>query len=145
MYCQKCGGKLESYANNCAFCGTPVQKYDSNMNYVKEDKKENDEIYSGTINLYGSFTMKSTKISQNSSLQRLIELVESSKPENSTSISGFSARKPRGKYALFSNRCTLPKLCTVVKYGLSSTLSCRSIIYLRPKNRLATGELSSKQ
>ena len=46
------------------------------------DKKENDEIYSGTINLYGSFTMKSTKISQDSSLQRLIELVESSKPEN---------------------------------------------------------------
>ena len=46
------------------------------------DKKENDEIYSGTINLYGSFTMKSTKISRDSSLQRLIELVESSKPEN---------------------------------------------------------------
>ena len=46
------------------------------------DKKENDEIYSGTINLYGSFTMKSTKISQDSSLNRLIELVESSKPEN---------------------------------------------------------------
>ena len=46
------------------------------------DKKENDEIYSGTISLYGSFTMKSTKISQDSSLQRLIELVESSKPEN---------------------------------------------------------------
>ena len=46
------------------------------------EKKENDEIYGGTINLYGSFTMKSTKISQDSSLQRLIELVESSKPEN---------------------------------------------------------------
>lgn len=46
------------------------------------DKKENDEIYSGTINLYGSFTMKATKISQDSSLHRLIELVESSKPEN---------------------------------------------------------------
>ena len=46
------------------------------------DKKENDEVYSGTINLYGSFTMKTTKISQNSSLQKLIELIESSKPEN---------------------------------------------------------------
>ena len=46
------------------------------------DKKENDNVYSGTINLYGSFTMKTTKISQESSLQKLIRLVESSKPEN---------------------------------------------------------------
>ncbi len=46
------------------------------------DKKENDEVYSGTINLYGSFTMKTTKTSKDSSLQRLIKLVESSKPEN---------------------------------------------------------------
>ena len=46
------------------------------------DKTENDEVYSGTINLYGSFTMKSTKVSHDSSLQKLIRLVESSKPEN---------------------------------------------------------------
>ncbi|MBR6024626.1 MAG: cation-translocating P-type ATPase [Methanobrevibacter sp.] len=46
------------------------------------DKKENDEVYSGTINLYGSFTMKTTKISQDSSLQKLIKLIETSKPEN---------------------------------------------------------------
>ena len=39
MYCQKCGGKLESYASNCAFCGTPVQKYDTNVSYVQEEKK----------------------------------------------------------------------------------------------------------
>ena len=46
------------------------------------DKKENDEVYSGTINLYGSFTMKTTKISQESSLQKLIRLVDSAKAEN---------------------------------------------------------------
>lgn len=46
------------------------------------DKKENDEVYSGTINLYGSFTMQTTKISEDSSFQKLIKLVESSKPEN---------------------------------------------------------------
>ena len=46
------------------------------------DKTINDEVYSGTINLFGSFTMKTTKISQESSLQKLIRLVESSKPEN---------------------------------------------------------------
>jgi heavy metal translocating P-type ATPase len=46
------------------------------------DKKEGNEVFSGTINLYGSFTMKTTKISQDSSLQKLIRLVESSKPEN---------------------------------------------------------------
>ena len=41
MYCKKCGGKLESYANNCAFCGTPVEKYDEKVHYVnpKESKK----------------------------------------------------------------------------------------------------------
>ncbi len=49
---------------------------------VPADKKENDEVFSGTTNLYGSFTMKTTKISQDSSLQKLIRLVESSKPEN---------------------------------------------------------------
>ena len=37
MYCQKCGGKLESYASNCAFCGAPVEKYDAKMNYVKDE------------------------------------------------------------------------------------------------------------
>ena len=47
------------------------------------DKKENDEVFSGTLNLYGSFIMKTTKISQESSFQKLIRLVESSEPENS--------------------------------------------------------------
>ncbi len=46
------------------------------------DKKANDEIYSGTMNLYGSFTMETTKVSKDSSLQKLIKLVESSSPEN---------------------------------------------------------------
>ena len=46
------------------------------------DKKEDDEVYSGTINLYGSFTMRTTKISEDSSLQKLIRLVKSSSPEN---------------------------------------------------------------
>ena len=46
------------------------------------DKQNRDEVFSGTINLYGSFEMKSTKVSQDSSLQKLIRLVESSKPEN---------------------------------------------------------------
>ena len=47
------------------------------------DKTVNDEVYSGTMNLYGSFMIRTTKISQDSSLQKLIKLVESSKPENS--------------------------------------------------------------
>lgn len=46
------------------------------------DKSKNDEVYSGTLNLYGSFTMKATKISEDSSLQKLIRLVSSSAPEN---------------------------------------------------------------
>ena len=46
------------------------------------DKKVNDEVYSGTINLYGSFTMKTTKVSKDSSIQKLVKLVKSSSPEN---------------------------------------------------------------
>ena len=50
------------------------------------DKKANDEVYSGTINLYGSFTMETTKVSEDSSLQKLIRLVESSSPENANVV-----------------------------------------------------------
>lgn len=46
------------------------------------DKLVGDEVFSGTINLYGAFTMKAEKSGQNSSLQKLIKLVESSRPEN---------------------------------------------------------------
>ncbi len=40
MFCQKCGGKIESYANNCAFCGSPVPKYEDKVSYVKTEKKD---------------------------------------------------------------------------------------------------------
>ena len=40
MYCKKCGGKLESYASNCAFCGEPVEKYDAKPKYIKQEKVE---------------------------------------------------------------------------------------------------------
>lgn len=46
------------------------------------DKKTDSEVYSGTINLYGSFKMKATKLPKDSSLQNLIALVETSQPEN---------------------------------------------------------------
>ncbi|MBE6503283.1 MAG: cadmium-translocating P-type ATPase [Methanobrevibacter sp.] len=47
------------------------------------DKSVNDEVYSGCVNLYGSFLMKTTKLSKDSSLQKLIKLVESSSADNS--------------------------------------------------------------
>ena len=50
------------------------------------DKKANDEVYSGTINLYGSFTIETTKVSEDSSLQKLIRMVESSSPENANVV-----------------------------------------------------------
>ena len=40
MYCKKCGGKLESYASNCAFCGEPVEKYDAKPKYTKQESHE---------------------------------------------------------------------------------------------------------
>ena len=53
---------------------------------IPVDKKANDDVYSGTINLYGSFTMETTKVSDDSSLQKLIKLVESSSPENANVV-----------------------------------------------------------
>ncbi len=49
---------------------------------IPVDKVVGDEVYSGTINLYGSFLMKATKKGEDSSLQRLIKIVESASPEN---------------------------------------------------------------
>ena len=53
---------------------------------IPADKSVKDEVYSGTVNLYGSFTMKTTKVSEDSSMQKLIKLVESAKPENSNIV-----------------------------------------------------------
>ncbi|WP_077071787.1 heavy metal translocating P-type ATPase [Mailhella massiliensis] len=41
------------------------------------DKKEGDEVYSGTVNRFGTFDMEATKSGENSSLQRMIRLVQS--------------------------------------------------------------------
>jgi Cu+-exporting ATPase len=41
------------------------------------DKGTGDEVYSGTVNQFGTFDMKAVKVGENSSLQRLIRLVES--------------------------------------------------------------------
>lgn len=46
------------------------------------DKSTGDEVFSGTINLYGSIIIKATKNGENSSVNQLIKLIESSKPEN---------------------------------------------------------------
>ncbi len=59
------------------------------------DKMVGDEVFSGTINLYGSFVMKATKKGQDSSLQKLIKLVESANPENAEVV------KAADKWATF--------------------------------------------
>ncbi|WP_418764383.1 heavy metal translocating P-type ATPase [Mailhella sp.] len=41
------------------------------------DKTEGDEVFSGTVNRYGSFDMKATRSGENSSIQRMIRLVRS--------------------------------------------------------------------
>jgi len=41
------------------------------------DKGVGDEVFSGTVNQFGTFDMKVTKVGENSSLQRMIKLVES--------------------------------------------------------------------
>ena len=41
------------------------------------DKAEGDEVYSGTVNQFGSFTMEATRVGEDSSIQRMIRLVRS--------------------------------------------------------------------
>ena len=41
------------------------------------DKKEGDEVFSGTVNQFGSFDMKAEKVGEDSSIQRMIRLVQS--------------------------------------------------------------------
>lgn len=41
------------------------------------DKGINDEVFSGTVNQFGAFDMKATKVDEDSSLKRMIKLVES--------------------------------------------------------------------
>jgi heavy metal translocating P-type ATPase len=41
------------------------------------DKMEGDEVSSGTVNQFGAFTMKATRVGEDSSIQRMIRLVQS--------------------------------------------------------------------
>lgn len=41
------------------------------------DKAAGDEVSSGTVNQFGAFTMKATKVGEDSSIQRMIKLVQS--------------------------------------------------------------------
>jgi len=41
------------------------------------DKKINDEVFSGTVNQFGTFEMEATKVGEDSSLQRMVKLVQS--------------------------------------------------------------------
>ena len=47
------------------------------------DKGEDDEVFSGTINQFGSFDMRAEKVGEDSSLQRMIRLVESADADKS--------------------------------------------------------------
>ena len=57
MCCKKCGGKLESYANNCAFCGAQVEKYDANVSYVKPQDNQAEYKPMTTIKWIGLFIL----------------------------------------------------------------------------------------
>ena len=62
---------------------------------IPVDKMIGDGVFSGTINLYGSFIMKASKKGEDSSLQKLIALVESANPENAKVV------KTADKWATF--------------------------------------------
>ena len=55
------------------------------------DKGVGDEVFSGTVNQFGTFDMKAAKVGENSSLQRMIRLVESADASKSK-IAGIADR-----------------------------------------------------
>lgn len=48
---------------------------------IPKDKKADSKVYSGTINTYGAFYMKALKVGKDSSIQKLINLIENARPE----------------------------------------------------------------
>ena len=56
----------------------PVEKIlkDDIIRMLPVDKAVGDSVFSGTVNLYGSIDFKATKVGEDSSLQRLIHMVE---------------------------------------------------------------------
>jgi prepilin signal peptidase PulO-like enzyme (type II secretory pathway) len=38
MYCKKCGGKIESYASHCPFCGEPLANNDVQATYTTSNQ-----------------------------------------------------------------------------------------------------------
>lgn len=55
------------------------------------DKGEGDEVFSGTVNQFGTFEMTAIKVGEDSSLQRMIQLVESA-DANKAKIVGIADR-----------------------------------------------------
>lgn len=43
MYCKKCGGKIESYASNCPFCGEPIAHNSVEATYTSTSNSQNGE------------------------------------------------------------------------------------------------------
>lgn len=50
------------------------------------DKEAGDEVFSGTVNQFGTFDMTASKSGEDSSLQRMVRLVESADAENAKSV-----------------------------------------------------------
>ena len=55
------------------------------------DKSAGDEVSSGTVNQFGTFTMRASKVGEDSALQRMIRLVESA-DAGKAKIAGFADR-----------------------------------------------------
>lgn len=58
---------------------------------IPVDKTVGDDVSSGTVNQFGSFTMKALKVGEDSSIQRMIKLVQSA-DANKAQIVGFADR-----------------------------------------------------
>lgn len=83
------------------------------------DKSTDDEVFSGTINLYGSIIIKATKNGEKSSVNQLIKLIESSKPENAKIVKAsdkYSKKEIIHILASLENKSEHPLAKSIVKY-----------------------------
>lgn len=73
------------------------------------DKGAGDEVSSGTVNQFGAFEMKATKVGQDSSIQRMIALVQSA-DAGKAKIVGLADRWAYGSWSLLWFPPPLPGL-----------------------------------
>ena len=82
------------------------------------DKSAGDEVFSGTVNQFGAFEMQATKVGEDSSIQRMIRLVQSA-DAGKAKIVGWPTAGPRGLLSSLSAQRPSPGSFPAKSFGPS--------------------------